>query len=77
MKSVLLKQLSALTSERDADSSYELATTKSYLYEPALVGQKIDRYRLVRVLGEGAFGRVYLGFDEELQRQVAINFADS
>lgn len=28
--------------------------------------------RLVRVLGEGAFGRVYLGFDDELQRQIAI-----
>ena len=26
----------------------------------------------MRVLGEGAFGRVYLGFDEELQRQVAV-----
>lgn len=30
------------------------------------------RYRLERILGEGAFGRVYLGFDEELQRPVAI-----
>jgi len=35
------------------------------------VGQR-GRYRLDRVLGEGAFGRVYLGFDEDLQRQVAI-----
>lgn len=30
------------------------------------------RYRLIRVLGEGSFGRVYLGFDEQLKRQVAI-----
>ncbi len=34
--------------------------------------QQIGRYRLDRVLGEGAFGRVYLGFDAQLQRQVAI-----
>ncbi len=35
------------------------------------VGEK-GRYRLDRVLGEGAFGRVYLGYDDELRRQVAI-----
>lgn len=31
-----------------------------------------DRYRPERVLGEGAFGRVYLAFDRELRRQVAV-----
>ena len=35
------------------------------------VGEK-GRYRLDRVLGEGAFGRVYLGYDDQLHRQVAI-----
>ena len=30
------------------------------------------RYRLDRVLGEGGFGRVYLGYDDQLHRQVAI-----
>ncbi len=33
---------------------------------------QFGRYRLLRLLGQGAFGRVHLGFDEELQRQVAI-----
>jgi len=35
-------------------------------------GETIGRYRIVRILGEGAFGRVWLGFDEELRRSVAI-----
>lgn len=35
------------------------------------VGEK-GRYRLDRVLGEGTFGRVYLGYDDQLHRQVAI-----
>ncbi len=35
-------------------------------------GEMIGRYRIKRRLGEGAFGSVWLGFDEELQRGVAI-----
>lgn len=31
-----------------------------------------DRYRTVRLLGKGAFGTVYEGFDNQLQRSVAI-----
>jgi formylglycine-generating enzyme required for sulfatase activity len=33
---------------------------------------RIGRYEVRQVLGEGAFGRVYRGFDPELQRDVAI-----
>ena len=33
---------------------------------------RFGRYRVVRFLGEGAFGRVYLGYDDQLQRPVAI-----
>ncbi len=33
---------------------------------------RFGRYRMVRILGEGTFGRVYLGIDDELQRQVAV-----
>lgn len=31
-----------------------------------------SRYRMIRLLGQGAFGRVYLAVDIELERQVAI-----
>lgn len=36
------------------------------------VPSKIGRYKIKRTLGRGAFGTVYLGFDDRLQRDVAI-----
>ncbi|HXY32754.1 MAG TPA: serine/threonine-protein kinase, partial [Planctomycetaceae bacterium] len=43
--------------DRDAGSSHQ---------------EKIGRYVVLRVLGDGGFGRVFLAYDDVLQRQVAI-----
>ena len=47
-------------------SSPATATERQNL--PALIG----RFQIVQLLGEGAFGAVYLAFDPQLKRQVAI-----
>ena len=47
-------------------------TTNTYRPDPTLGDQWLGRYRLIRLLGVGAFGRVWLGQDSDLQRYVAI-----
>ena len=36
--------------------------------------ERFDEFRVIRVLGEGAMGQVFLCADETLQRQVAVKF---
>ncbi len=42
------------------------------LDETVVLPQFIGRFRIERILGQGGFGVVYLGLDEQLQRKVAI-----
>jgi len=39
---------------------------------PAAIAGELDEFRLVRVLGRGSMGTVYLGYDTVLERDVAI-----
>jgi len=39
---------------------------------PAAIAGELDEFRLVRVLGRGSMGTVYLGHDTVLERDVAI-----
>lgn len=58
--------------ENPAHSIADLCATHSCISQAGGGERRIGRYRLVRLLGEGSFGRVWLGFDDELRRQVAI-----
>jgi len=53
-----------------------IGTTGAATFHPSAetpdLPDKIGRYKVLGVLGEGGFGRVFLALDEELQRRVAI-----
>jgi serine/threonine protein kinase len=40
-------------------------------------GDLIGKYKVVQVLGNGSFGVVYLAWDEDAQRHVAVKVAHS
>ncbi len=55
-----------------ADSKAEVDSGDAAPSEEIEVPEKIGRYQVRRLLGKGAFGAVFLGFDQQLDRQVAI-----
>ena len=48
------------------------AATAAAIDAPPKLPEKIGRYRVEKILGQGGFGLVYLAHDDQLQRLVAI-----
>ncbi len=75
-------KLSALESASEVTIDPQQAASKTelrehnlsvtFLSDSAVGDAGGDRYRPERLLGEGGYGRVYLAFDKELRRQVAV-----
>ena len=61
--------------DRDKEPSPPLDATLSSVLPASFPSSdpiKIGRYRVIRLLGKGGFGRVYLAHDDELDRAVAV-----
>jgi formylglycine-generating enzyme required for sulfatase activity/tRNA A-37 threonylcarbamoyl transferase component Bud32 len=61
--------------ERDAQGTLPLEECLGALASPTPLPARIGRFELRRLVGSGAFGRVYEAYDSSLQRTVALKVA--
>src|SRR3954451_12439852 len=67
-----------MTSRPDfAPSSGSAATVASAPASDALVGKRVDKYEIVRVIGRGGMGMVYEALNTSIGKRVAMKFVDS
>jgi len=63
---------STLDLPRPLQAPGQLVLRATVGHDSLVPGTRLDEFEIVRVLGVGGFGIVYLAFDHALQRQVAI-----
>jgi serine/threonine protein kinase len=67
-----------MTSRPDfAPSSGSAATVASAPVSDALVGKRVDKYEIVRVIGRGGMGTVYEALNTTIGKRVAMKFVDA
>ena len=64
--------LGAWESDREPTEPWEPTALSVPPPDLRSIPRNIGRFRVLRMLGQGGFGKVYLAFDDELVRQVAI-----
>jgi PAS domain S-box-containing protein len=69
---VARKEAPASIDESDEESGPAAESPVSEPGHPEAIPARLGPYRIVTLLGAGAMGRVYKGFDEHLERNVAI-----
>jgi eukaryotic-like serine/threonine-protein kinase len=52
--------------------AWGLSLSESSFPDIAMIGTRVGHVRIIGLLGQGGMGEVYLGFDERLQRRVAL-----